>query len=155
MQYKPTPMIGRTAAPSTDDLTMDFRARLVHQQAETAERRRSDLAEQSSRLKTAAERIRIWEPIDWSGSSRSTPDSMARKFARNSGAGPPRKNSRQISQVRSTSMMPAPRRWAITRWAAASGVNTVVSIRTSGFSGASYGESIPVKFLSSPRRAFL
>jgi hypothetical protein len=63
MQYKPTPMIGRTAAPSTDDLTMDFRARLVHQQAETAERRRSDLAEQSSRLKTAAERIRIWERL--------------------------------------------------------------------------------------------
>ena len=42
---------------------MDFRARLVHQQAEAAERRRMDLAEQSSRLKTAEERIRIWERI--------------------------------------------------------------------------------------------
>jgi hypothetical protein len=42
---------------------MDFRARLVHQQAEAAERRRNDLAEQSSRLKTAEERIRIWERI--------------------------------------------------------------------------------------------
>jgi hypothetical protein len=42
---------------------MDFRARLVHQQAEAAERRRVDLAEQSSRLKTAEERIRIWERI--------------------------------------------------------------------------------------------
>jgi hypothetical protein len=42
---------------------MDFRARLVHQQAEAAERRRLDLAEQSSRLKTAEERIRIWERI--------------------------------------------------------------------------------------------
>jgi hypothetical protein len=42
---------------------MDFRARLVHQQAEAAERRRIDLAEQSSRLKTPEERIRIWERI--------------------------------------------------------------------------------------------
>jgi hypothetical protein len=29
-----------------------------------------------------------------------------------------------------------------------------VSMRTSGCSGASYGESMPVKFASSPRRAF-
>jgi hypothetical protein len=36
---------------------------LVHQQAEAAERRRMDLAEQSSRLKSAEERIRIWERI--------------------------------------------------------------------------------------------
>jgi hypothetical protein len=36
---------------------------LVHQQAEAAERRRVDLAEQSSRLKTPEERIRIWERI--------------------------------------------------------------------------------------------
>lgn len=42
---------------------MDFRARLIHQQAEAAERRRQDLAEQSSRLKTPEERIRIWERI--------------------------------------------------------------------------------------------
>ena len=42
---------------------MDFRARLVQSQAEAAERRRLDLAEQSSRLKTAEERIRIWERI--------------------------------------------------------------------------------------------
>jgi hypothetical protein len=49
--------------PPGDDPMMDFRARLVHQQAEAAERRRLDLAEQSSRLKTAEERIRIWERI--------------------------------------------------------------------------------------------
>jgi len=42
---------------------MDYRARLIHQQAEAAERRRFDLAEQSSRLKTPEERIRIWERI--------------------------------------------------------------------------------------------
>ena len=62
-QFKPTPGIGRPSIPTGDDPMMDFRARLVHQQAEAAERRRLDLAEQSSRLKTAEERIRIWERI--------------------------------------------------------------------------------------------
>jgi hypothetical protein len=62
-QYKPSPSLGRPPTSSPDDPMMDFRARLVHQQAEAAERRRLDLAEQSSRLKTAEERIRIWERI--------------------------------------------------------------------------------------------
>ena len=61
--YKPSPGLGRTSIPSSEDPMMDFRARLVHQQAEAAERRRFDIAEQSSRLKTAEERIRIWERI--------------------------------------------------------------------------------------------
>ena len=39
--------------------------------------------------------------------------------------------------------------------AAASGEMRVVSSRTSARSGGSYGESTPVKFFSSPRRAFL
>jgi hypothetical protein len=62
-QYKPNPGLGRPSNSSPEDPMMDFRARLVHQQAEAAERRRMDLAEQSSRLKTAEERIRIWERI--------------------------------------------------------------------------------------------
>ena len=62
-QYKPTPSLGRPSSSSPEDPMMDFRARLVHQQAEAAERRRVDLAEQSSRLKTPEERIRIWERI--------------------------------------------------------------------------------------------
>lgn len=62
-QLKPSPSSGRPTSPPGDDPMMDFRARLVHQQAEAAERRRLDLAEQSSRLKTAEERIRIWERI--------------------------------------------------------------------------------------------
>ncbi|MHB8478093.1 MAG: hypothetical protein ACYDBZ_17595 [Steroidobacteraceae bacterium] len=61
--YKPGPSLGRNSTPSNEDPMMDFRARLVHSQAEAAERRRLDLAEQSSRLKTAEERIRIWERI--------------------------------------------------------------------------------------------
>ncbi len=62
-QYKTSPGLGRPSIPAGEDPMMDFRARLVHQQAEAAERRRMDLAEQSSRLKTAEERIRIWERI--------------------------------------------------------------------------------------------
>jgi hypothetical protein len=61
--YKPSPSFGRPSTPSGDDPMMDFRARLQHSQAEAAERRRFDLAEQSSRLKTPEERIRIWERI--------------------------------------------------------------------------------------------
>ncbi len=61
--FKPSLTSGRTITPPGDDPMMDFRARLVHQQAEAAERRRLDLAEQSSRLKSAEERIRIWERI--------------------------------------------------------------------------------------------
>lgn len=62
-QFKPSPTALRPVAPTGEDPMMDFRARLVHQQAEAAERRRFDLSEQSSRLKTAEERIRIWERI--------------------------------------------------------------------------------------------
>ena len=62
-QYKSGPSLGRLSNPSGEDPMMDFRARLVHQQAEAAERRRTDLAEQCSRLKSAEERIRIWERI--------------------------------------------------------------------------------------------
>jgi hypothetical protein len=58
-QYKPSTV----ASPAGDDPMMDFRARLLHQQAEAAERRRLDLVDQSSRLKTPEERIRIWERI--------------------------------------------------------------------------------------------
>lgn len=61
--YKPSPGLGRPSSPAGDDPMMDYRARLIHQQAEAAERRRTDLAEQCSRLKTAEERIRIWERI--------------------------------------------------------------------------------------------
>jgi hypothetical protein len=62
-QFKPSTPSGRSLPTAGDDPMMDFRARLVHSQAEAAERRRLDLAEQSSRLKTAEERIRIWERI--------------------------------------------------------------------------------------------
>jgi hypothetical protein len=62
-QDKPSPGLGRPSIPSGEDPMMDFRARLAHSQAEALERRRMDLAEQSSRLKTAEERIRIWERI--------------------------------------------------------------------------------------------
>ena len=50
-----------------------------------------------------------------------------------------------------------PRRSSSARSAvtAPSGDRRVVSTRISGCSGASYGESMPVKFFSSPRRAFL
>ena len=64
---------------------MDFRARLVHQQAEAAERRRLDLAEQSSRLKTAEERIRIWERIHEVTLPRDSAHNLVEIIAMNTG----------------------------------------------------------------------
>jgi hypothetical protein len=61
-QYKPNPGQGRPSHGGDDPL-LDHRARLLQSQAEAAERRRTDLAEQRSSLKTAEERIRIWERI--------------------------------------------------------------------------------------------
>ena len=68
-QQKLSPGMGRPPSQSNEDPMMDYRARLVHQQAEAAERRRVDLAEQSSRFKTAEERIRIWERIHGSNAA--------------------------------------------------------------------------------------
>ena len=63
MQDKPSYSNSRPISTPSDDPAMDFRARLAHQQAEHAERRKFDLTEQSSRLKSAEERIRIWERL--------------------------------------------------------------------------------------------
>lgn len=63
IQDKNSDGIVRAGQMSADDLTMDFRARLMHQQAENAARRKLDLAAQSSRLNSAEERIRIWERL--------------------------------------------------------------------------------------------
>ena len=83
--FKPSPVIGRSTSPPGDDPMMDFRARLVHQQAEAAERRRLDLAEQSSRLKTAEERIRIWERIHEVTLPRDTAHNLVEIIAANTG----------------------------------------------------------------------
>ena len=64
---------------------LDFRARLVHQQAEATERRRLDLAEQSSRLKTAEERIRIWERIHEVNLPRDSAHNLVEIIATNTG----------------------------------------------------------------------
>ena len=50
---------------------------------------------------------------------------------------------------------PQPISFSTIKSAACSAVSRVVSMRISGDSGASYGESMPVKFFSSPARAFL
>jgi len=76
---------GRTMPPASDDPMMDFRARLVHSQAEAAERRRHDLAEQSSRLKTAEERIRIWERIHEVSLPRDSAHNLVEIIATNTG----------------------------------------------------------------------
>jgi hypothetical protein len=84
-QLKSNPVPQRGLSAPGEDPMMDFRARLVHQQAEAAERRRQDLAEQSSRLKTATERIRIWERIHEVGLPRDTTHNLVEIIAANTG----------------------------------------------------------------------
>jgi len=84
-QFKSSQTSGRPISPPGDDPMMDFRARLVHQQAEAAERRRLDLAEQSSRLKTAEERIRIWERIHEVTLPRDSAHNLVEIIATNTG----------------------------------------------------------------------
>ena len=84
-QFKPSSTPGRIVSPPGDDPMMDFRARLVHQQAEAAERRRLDLAEQSSRLKTAEERIKIWERIHEVSLPRDATHNLVEIIAANTG----------------------------------------------------------------------
>ena len=64
---------------------LDFRARMVHQQAEATERRRLDLAEQSSELKTSEERIRIWERIHEINLPRDSAHRLVEIIATNTG----------------------------------------------------------------------
>jgi hypothetical protein len=84
-QFKPSSTPGRPISPPGDDPMMDFRARLVHQQAEAAERRRLDLAEQSSRLKSAEERIKIWERIHEVSLPRDSTHNLVEIIAANTG----------------------------------------------------------------------
>lgn len=84
-QFKPNHTMGRPNQPSGEDPMMDYRARLVHQQAEAAERRRHDIAEQSSRLKTAEERIRIWERIHEVNLPRDSAHRLVEIIAANTG----------------------------------------------------------------------
>jgi hypothetical protein len=60
---KPTGYFGHAPVPFAGEPIADFRARLVRQQAEIAERRRLDLVEQASVLNTPEARIRIWERL--------------------------------------------------------------------------------------------
>lgn len=53
----------RTSSPFVGEPNDEFRARVLRQQEEQAERRQQDLAEQSSALNTPDARIRIWERL--------------------------------------------------------------------------------------------
>lgn len=56
---------GRTHASAAvhAELMTDVRARIAQEQAEAAERRRAELADQASSRYTARERVRMWERL--------------------------------------------------------------------------------------------
>lgn len=51
------------SAPVAGELITDYRARLAHEQIQAVERRRLELAEQTSTLNAPDVRIRIWERL--------------------------------------------------------------------------------------------
>lgn len=53
----------RSPAPIPGEAPDEYRSRVLQQQADTAERRRQDLKDQSSSLKTPAARILVWERL--------------------------------------------------------------------------------------------
>ncbi len=61
--YKPRQPVSRLLDSPSGDSFVDFRARAVQTQAEAAERRRAELADQCSSLKSPEERIRLWEVL--------------------------------------------------------------------------------------------
>ncbi len=61
--FKPQQPITRLLDSPSGDSFVDFRTRAMQFQAEAAERRRADLANQSSRSKSPEERIRLWEAL--------------------------------------------------------------------------------------------
>lgn len=63
MPDKPWTPFGRTPLPFAGEAPDEFRTRILQQQADTAERRRQDLKDQASTLKTPAARIRVWERL--------------------------------------------------------------------------------------------
>ena len=63
----------------------DYRARIAHQQAEAARRRQEELEEQSSTLKTADTRIRIWERLHEVGLPRDPEHRLIDIIAANTG----------------------------------------------------------------------
>ena len=99
---KSSDTFGRPSHMSADDLTMDFRARLMHQQAENAARRKVDLAAQSSRHNSAEERIRIWERLHEVNLPRDPAHRLVEIIAANTGLtdGDVRDEQRRRAEVR-------------------------------------------------------
>ncbi len=60
---KPWSPGGRAPLPFAGEAPDEFRTRILQQQADAAERRRQDLKDQASTLKTPAARILVWERL--------------------------------------------------------------------------------------------
>lgn len=63
MAYDTNSSRTHTSAAVHGELMLDVRARIAQEQAEAAERRRAELAEQASSRYTARERVRMWERL--------------------------------------------------------------------------------------------
>lgn len=77
--------MGGSGIPIGTETIADYRARIAHAQAEAARRRQEELEEQSSTLKTADTRIRIWERLHEVGLPRDPAHRLVGIIAANTG----------------------------------------------------------------------
>ncbi len=85
MQDKPWVPAGRPSGSFAGEAPDEFRTRMLRQQAETAERRRQDLKDQSSESKTPAARIRVWERLHQARLPRELTHGLVAVIAANTG----------------------------------------------------------------------
>ncbi len=75
----------RTLPPIAGEAPDEYRTRILQQQADTAERRRQDLKDQASTLKTPAARIMVWERLHQTRLPRDPAHGLVAVIAANTG----------------------------------------------------------------------
>jgi hypothetical protein len=75
----------RTPSPIVGEAPDEYRTRVLQQQSDTAERRRQDLKDQASTLKTPAARIMVWERLHQTRLPRDPAHGLVAVIAANTG----------------------------------------------------------------------
>jgi hypothetical protein len=75
----------RTPPPIAGEAPDEYRTRVLQQQSDTAERRRQDLKDQASTLKTPAARIMVWERLHQTRLPRDPAHGLVAVIAANTG----------------------------------------------------------------------
>lgn len=85
MDDKPWNSARRPHAPIAGEAPDEYRTRVLQQQADSAARRRQDLKDQASTLKTPAARIMVWERLHQTRLPRDPAHGLVAVIAANTG----------------------------------------------------------------------